>query len=203
MSTIIPGVTGRLSNRYLLMRHGHSLANQQGVIISSPAQGLAGYGLSHQGRQQLESLLATWQWATPDRILHSDFRRTRETAERIAHHFGLGLEAEPRLRERHFGELEGEKDDRYADVWRHDAQDPHHRHAGVEVLASVAARMGEVVAELERDCAGKTILLVSHGDPLQILLATVEGGEPSRHRERVSLTPASITPLPPAGRAGD
>lgn len=203
MSTIIPAVTGRWNNRYLLMRHGHSLANQQGVIISSPARGLADYGLSRQGRQQLEGLLATWQWAAPDRILHSDFRRTRETAERIAHHFGLALEAEPRLRERHFGEFEGEKDDRYADVWRHDAQDPHHRHAGVEALASVAARMGEVVADLERRYAGETILLVSHGDPLQILLAAVEGGEPSRHRERVSLTPASITPLPPAGRAGD
>ncbi|WP_273141815.1 histidine phosphatase family protein [Halomonas sp.] len=203
MSTIIPAMTGRWNNRYLLMRHGHSLANQQGVIISSPARGLTDYGLSRQGRQQLESLLATWQWAAPDRILHSDFRRTRETAERIAHHFGLGLEAEPRLRERHFGELEGEKDDRYADVWRHDAQDAHHRHAGVEALATVAARMGEVVADLERDYAGKTILLVSHGDPLQILLTALEGRELCRHRERVSLTPASITPLSPAEWDGD
>ena len=39
-------------NRYLLMRHGHSQANAQGTIISSPERGLLAYGLSPQGEQQ-------------------------------------------------------------------------------------------------------------------------------------------------------
>ncbi|MDW7749066.1 histidine phosphatase family protein, partial [Halomonas sp.] len=48
---------------------------------------------------------------------------------------------------------------------------------------------------LEQRHAGETILLVSHGDPLQILLTALEGRELSRHRERPALTPASITVL--------
>ena len=198
MSTTFPAVKGAWQNRYLLMRHGHSLANQQGVIISSPERGLADYGLSRQGQQQLDRLLSVWHWAVPDRILHSDFRRTSETAKRIAGHFGLALDADPRLRERHFGSLEGEQDDRYAEVWASDARDPGHHHAGVESVVEVAARMRAVIAELERRHNGESILLVSHGDPLQILLTALEGRELSRHRERETLSPASITPLPSA-----
>ncbi|MDI5921742.1 histidine phosphatase family protein [Halomonas sp. LR5S13] len=195
MSNTFPAASGHWHNRYLLMRHGHSLANQQGLIISTPEHGLAGFGLSSRGREQLDGLLSDWCWAIPARILHSDFRRTTETAARIAQHFGLRCEADTRLRERHFGAFEGEGDHRYAEVWARDARDPAHRHAGVEAVAEVAARMTELIADLEQHHAGETILLVSHGDPLQILLTALEGRELSQHRERDPLAPASVTVL--------
>ncbi|MEQ6917282.1 histidine phosphatase family protein [Halomonas aquatica] len=195
MSNTFPPASGRWRNRYLLMRHGHSQANQEGRIISSPERGLSGFGLSSRGRAQLDTLLADWHWPRPERILHSDFRRTTETAECVARHFGLALTVEPRLRERHFGCFEGERDDRYPEVWAQDARDPAHRHGGVESVVEVAARMGQVIDGLERRHRDETILLVSHGDPLQILLAALEGYELSRHREREPLTPASITAL--------
>lgn len=195
MSNTFPAASSLRRNRYLLMRHGHSQANQQGLIISSPEYGLTGFGLSAMGHEQLDGLLADWRWAIPTRILHSDFRRTTETAERIAQHFDLLLEAEPRLRERHFGTFEGKGDDVYREVWARDAQDPSHRHAGVEAVAKVAARTSGLIADLERRHSGETFLLVSHGDPLQILLTALEGGPLSRHRDRESLAPASITPL--------
>lgn len=195
MSETFPAAPGQRHNRYLLMRHGHSQANQQGLIISSPERGLAGYGLSSLGREQLDGLLTGWRWATPTRILHSDFRRTTETAACIARHFGLRLEAEARLRERDFGEFEGEADTRYAEVWQRDALDPAHRYAGVESVVAVAARMRGVIDLLERRHAGDTLLLVSHGDPLQVLLTAVEGRELGRHRQRAALAPASITVL--------
>ncbi|MGM0984113.1 MAG: histidine phosphatase family protein [Pseudomonadota bacterium] len=195
MSNTFPPASRHRCNRYLLMRHGHSQANQQGLIISSPERGLAGFGLSPIGRDQLDELLAEWRWDPPSRILHSDFRRTTETAERVARHFGLRLEPERRLRERHFGDFEGEGDARYAEVWAHDARDPAHTHAGVEAVTEVAARTTGLIAELEQRHRGETFLLVSHGDPLQILLTALEGGDLKRHRERVSLAPASITLL--------
>ncbi|MDX1466190.1 MAG: histidine phosphatase family protein [Halomonas sp.] len=195
MSNTFPPAEGARRNHYLLMRHGHSQANQEGRIISSPALGLTGFGLSPQGCAQLDTLLADWRWATPRRILHSDFLRTVETAERVAAHFGLPLTAESRLRERHFGELEGQSDARYAEVWARDALDPARRQGGVETVAQVAARMREVIDELEARHRSETILLVSHGDPLQILLTALEGRPLSLHREREALAPASITVL--------
>ncbi|MDR5865603.1 histidine phosphatase family protein [Halomonas koreensis] len=177
------------------MRHGHSLANQEGRIISAPPRGLVAFGLSPHGRAQLDALLADWRWAEPQRILHSDFRRTTETAERVAAHFGLTLAAEPRLRERYFGEFEGHSDARYAEVWARDARDPARCQDGVEPVTQVAARMRSVLDELERRHRGETILLVSHGDPLQILLTALQERALSRHREREPLAPASVTPL--------
>ncbi|QFU01425.1 Phosphoserine phosphatase 1 [Halomonas sp. THAF5a] len=195
MSNTFPSAEGARHNRYLLMRHGHSQANQEGRIISSPSLGLTGFGLSPRGRAQLDTLLADWRWARPQRILHSDFLRTAETAGRVAEHFGLSLAAEPRLRERHFGALEGQSDARYAEVWALDAQDSTHRQGGVEAVAEVAARMRAVIDALEARHEGETILLVSHGDPLQILLTALEGRALSLHREREPLAPASITAL--------
>jgi len=202
MSILFPDTPQLYKNRYFLMRHGHSQANAQQLIISTPERGLAAYGLSEQGEAQLKDVLAHWQWPAPTRILHSDFLRTTETARRVATHFGLGLQPEPRLRERHFGTLEGLSDQHYHDVWRHDEHNPEHREYGVESVASVAARMQGVVASLESALSGETVLLVSHGDPLQIMLTALEGRLLSEHRQRESLLPASITLLGQLSDAG-
>ncbi|MGR2738435.1 histidine phosphatase family protein [Billgrantia sp. Q4P2] len=195
MSNRFHPAPGQRNNRYLLMRHGHSQANARHLIISTPARGLTSFGLSEQGEAQLEALLAEWRWPAPTRILHSDFLRTTETARRVAARFGLALQPEPRLRERDFGDFEGLADSLYPDVWAHDARDPEHREYGVESVTSVAARMQGVVASLEQALRDETILLVSHGDPLQIMLTALEGRLLSEHRLREPLLPASITML--------
>jgi broad specificity phosphatase PhoE len=195
MSNQFSAASGRHHNRYLLMRHGHSQANAQRLIISTPRRGLSAYGLSPQGEAQLEALLVDWRWPAPTRILHSDFLRTTETARRVAAHFGLELQPEPRLRERDFGDFEGLPDSRYGDVWAHDARDPEHHEYGVESVASVAARMQGVIASLEQALRDETVLLVSHGDPLQIMLTALEGRLLTEHRDRAPLLPASITVL--------
>ncbi len=185
-----------LANRYLLMRHGHSQANAAGLIVSDPVRGVAGFGLSARGEAQLAACIDAWQGPAPDAIYHSDFMRTTQTAQRLADHFGLALTPHPGLRERYFAAFDGKDDGHYAEVWARDARDPEHRHAGVESVAQVAARLTAVIDALERRHANQTLLLVSHGDPLQILLTALEGRPLSEHRDRPPLAPASLTRLP-------
>ncbi len=180
-------------NRYLLMRHGHSQANAQRKIISSPERGLTNYGLSEQGEQQLVDVLAQWRWPEPTRVVHSDFLRTTHTAARVTEAFALEMQQEERLRERHFGELEGQADSHYPEVWAQDAQSAAHRQWQVEPLTSVAARMCATLEALEQRWQGETVLVVSHGDPLQILLTALAGKPLTQHREQLALAPASIT----------
>ena len=180
-------------NRYLLMRHGHSQANAQRKIISSPERGLTNYGLSEQGEQQLVDVLAQWRWPEPTRVVHSDFLRTTHTAARVTEAFALEMQQEERLRERHFGELEGQADSHYPEVWAQDAQSAAHRQWQVEPLTSVAARMCATLEALEQRWQGETVLVVSHGDPLQILLTALAGKPLTQHREQPALLPASIT----------
>ena len=46
---------------------------------------------------------------------------------------------------------------------------------------------------LEQRFEGETVLVVSHGDPLQILLTALAGKPLTKHREQPALLPASIT----------
>ncbi|WP_372612488.1 histidine phosphatase family protein [Halomonas sp.] len=184
-------------HRYLLMRHGHSQANAADLIISHPDLGRDAYGLSPTGQAQLDALLADWGWPIPDRILHSDFLRTTQTATRIARRFGVETTPEPCLRERHFGDMDGGSAEGYGEVWVRDAESPDHQAWGVESVTAVAGRMCSVIERLEHSRPAETILLVSHGDPLQILLTALEGKPLNRHRDRPPLAPASITPVEP------
>lgn len=193
MSNTLHTFSDHWRNRYLLMRHGHSQANQQGVIVSTPERGVTAFGLSELGEHQLCQLVAAWQWPVPTRVVHSDFLRTSQTAARVAARFELVPNVDVRLRERHFGELEGQGDDRYPGVWAMDAENAEHTHYQVEALSSVATRMRAVIAEWEQKVSGETIVLVSHGDPLQILLTALAEKPLSQHREQTPLMPASIT----------
>jgi len=195
-------------NRYLLMRHGHSLANEAGLIISDPVQGIAGYGLSDEGHAHLKKLITDWQWPEPDVIVHSDFLRTTETARYVAEHFNLGMTIETGLRERCFGVYEGKGDLHYHEVWALDQaeidnsseannQNQHEllQINQVETLDNVARRMLSVIERLEAQHEGSTLLLVSHGDPLQILLTSLDQKPLGQHRQREPLLPAGIISL--------
>ncbi len=74
-----------------------------------------------------------------------------------------------------------------------DAEDAEHQHHGVEALSRVASRMQAVIGDWEQQVSGEVILLVSHGDPLQILLTALAGKPLTSHREQTPLAPASIT----------
>ena len=187
-------------NTYLLMRHGHSEANQQGRIVSAPCRGVASFGLSDRGRKEVDESLVAWRWATPTRVVHSDFLRTTQTAQRVAEWFDVGAVVDRRLRERDFGELEGQSDARYAEAWARDALDAGHQCQGVEAVDRVAGRLLAVIRDLEQASCDECVLLVSHGDPLQILLTALEGRDLRQHRDRALMQPADVMAWPPPVR---
>lgn len=188
----------RLNNRYFAMRHGHSLANQQGIIVSHPENGRDNYGLSERGRQQVRtSLRQNNQLDAKTVVVTSDFKRARESA-------GIAFELlackvsicdEPRLRERHFGELELASDDSYDQVWQQDEVNPDSRVKDVESVNQVMARVTSVIADYENQYSAATILLVSHGDALQILQTAFARLDASTHRQLEHLHTAEIRQL--------
>jgi len=187
-----------LANRYFAMRHGHSLANAEGIIVSHPDNGCTGFGLSELGRSQVrQSLQRASVLGAETLIASSDFKRARESAE-IAHAF-LGcaspVSMQSLLRERNFGEFELSADNGYAEVWREDEMNADSGLRGVESVNQVMRRVSSVVRELEEQLAGVTILLVSHGDALQILQTAFARQPGSTHRELEHLHTAEIREL--------
>ncbi len=193
----------RMFNRYYALRHGTSEANERGIVVSHPENGIPGCGLTEAGAAACREKLARGAAGVPDFdpdttiVVSSDFRRARETAEILCDLHGLApYTVDIALRERHFGTLESGPIAGYDEVWERDMQGPDHGHAGAESTEWVARRVAGVIERNERRYAGMTIVLVSHGDPLQILETVLLGHPSHRHRERPHLANAELRALP-------
>lgn len=179
------------------MRHGQSLANTAGLIVSRPENGVNNYGLSDKGRQQVEAGINASALPASIRIFSSDFMRALETADII--HQSLAC-AQPvtfdkRLRERHFGDLELGPDSRYPEIWALDQHDPEHCEHGVESVSSVIQRSSTVILECEERYQSETCLLIAHGDILQILQTAFSGISAALHRQLPHLETAEVREL--------
>ncbi len=86
----------------MLVRHGETEWNRDRRF-----QGHGDSRLTAKGRTETEALGKRLA-ATPfDMLISSDLGRARETAAIIARHTGHAIQTDPRLRERHYGILEG------------------------------------------------------------------------------------------------
>ena len=179
------------------MRHGQSRANVDGVIVSRIENDRRGdYGLSELGRKQALEAARACGLPRDTIICSSDFSRARQTAEIVRAHLDAPqVDLAEALRERCFGEWEGSATDNYAQVWAADESHSAQVGGGVEPVASVLDRTTALIVDLERRYSGRHILLVSHGDTLQILQAGFLRMSPSRHRSLQDLRTAEIRPL--------
>lgn len=183
----------RLKNRYYVMRHGQSKANLAGIIVSRVESDASGdYGLSERGREQV--LAAARGCGLPGRTLicSSDFARAAQTASIMAEQLrSPAVVFTAALRERCFGTWDGTSTENYRKVWA--ADEAGASGDGVEPASAVLDRATAFILELELERqAGRDILLVSHGDTLQILQAGFGRMDPARHRQLPHLETAEI-----------
>ena len=186
-----------LKNNYYAMRHGQSKANVAGIIISDPIVGTKQYGLTELGEQQAQQSIAASDFKQDTIIVSSDFKRARETAEIVKQHLKCEKDVIEswKLRERFFGEWEGTPVQNYQNVWLADIQndlDPGYK---VESVNQVVQRFLELILTLESTFQKREIILVSHGDILQIGQAFLQNTDPHQHRNLPHLGTAEIRHL--------
>ena len=186
-----------LNNRYFAMRHGKSEANAEGIVVSLPGNGILRCGLVDEGRRQVRESV---ERALDEKILDentmifsSPFRRAVETAELAAKMLGtIPVRYVDALRERSFGDLEGSSHDNYPRVWDLDGRNGHHTTFNIESTFQVQDRMTKQVDYLDHAFSDEKILLVSHGDPLQILQTGFARRPSAHHRQLRHLETAEI-----------
>jgi len=191
-----------LKNHYFALRHGESMANIEGLIVSTPENGVPKYGLSDEGRAQVTRSVSNAKTSNEldanTRIVSSDFKRAHESAniakELLTSTHSIELDA--KLRERDFGDFELMDNTHYQTVWDNDAIDSSHTIDNAESADAVMQRATAVVSTLEKQFSGETFLLVAHGDTLQILQTAFKKYPASKQREMVHLETAEIRALP-------
>ncbi|CAL9072333.1 unnamed protein product [Musa textilis] len=191
-----------LRNSYWVLRHGKSVPNEKGLIVSSMENGtLEKFGLASEGFNQarlagellLKEIKEKKILLENVRICYSPFSRTTDTAKVVADVLGISFDccqckAMLELRERYFGpSFELLSHDKfynshsggtiessywlsiYAEIWSLDEKDPFLPPEGGESVADVVSRLAVALAVIEAEFQGYVFLVVSHGDPLQIL----------------------------------
>jgi len=191
-----------LKNDYFALRHGQSQANVAKIVLSDLEDGKKEeYTLTREGEGQVEISIRK---AKGEELLGSDtviysspFSRAKKTAE-IAREI-LGVQEDiifdDRLRERWFGDWEKTDNTAYEKVWKDDNKNPEHKEKNVESAAEVLKRTTALIKDLEEKYENKNILLVSHGDALQILQTGFLKISPAKHREVPHLNTAEIRKL--------
>jgi broad specificity phosphatase PhoE len=183
-----------LRNNYSGMRHGQSKANVKNVIVSCiDNDRSSNYGLSDLGRRQALTAATGSALSSDTVICSSDFARAAQTAQIVAAALGTAdVTVTEALRERCFGDWEGTACENYATVWAADKASPDHADSHVEPASAVLARATAFIITLEQRYSGRDILLVSHGDTLQILQTGFLRMNPGQHRDLPHFEPAEI-----------
>ena len=186
-----------MNNCYSLMRHGESLANQQAIIVSRPENARDGYGLTAKGVKQVRDSAFRARLSQDITIVSSDYLRARETAEIVADTLRISksIELTIHLRERNFGDWELSTDANYSKVWQQDKNYPDQSIDGVESVVETLARGVKAIEAMERKYDSQHLLLVGHGDVLQILFAYYSGIEARLHRSIPSIKNAEFRRL--------
>lgn len=166
-----------MATTILLARHGETDWNRDGRF-----QGHADPPLNDEGRRQSKLLAEQLSTDGIAAVYSSDLRRAAETAHIVAQRLGLGVVAEPALREIDVGSWSGLTRDEVAERfpegfarWRQGELG----HDG-ETREQLANRVVPVVEAIAQAHPGETVLVVTHGGVIRALRRHADGdpGDP-------------------------
>ena len=185
-----------LGKRWFAMRHGHSLANEQGIIASRVETAIGAYGLTNTGSEEVRRSVQEMKpeiLAYPPVVIYtSPLLRTRQSAMIASNILNCSVFVDERLTERDFGSLELTSDQSYHAVWSQDAVSDMHSQWGVENLQSVMNRVGNFIEDIEGKVDVQTVVLITHGDVAAMLICAFCNIDPKIHRSLPHLKTAEI-----------
>lgn len=157
------------ATRIIAIRHGETTWNVDGRI-----QGHLDIPLNDTGLWQADQAAKALEEESIAAIYSSDLQRAFVTAQAIAQVAGLTVHAEAGLRERCFGDYQGQTfkqveatDPQAAQRWR--VREPDFAMPGGESLLDLRTRIATTVDRLAAAHAGEQIVLVAHGGVLDAL----------------------------------
>jgi len=146
-------------NRLIIARHGETIENGLNIC-----QGQDHGTLSEKGIRENEKLGEQLKQFSFQTIYSSPLRRALQTAQAIQkHNNDSRIITDERLMERNLGILQGKAyPEPYVETDMYE---------GMETIESVAERSANFLDEIKRNHSNETIVLVSHGYIIKVMLA--------------------------------
>lgn len=190
----------------LLIRHGRTSANAQGVLAGTTP----GIHLDDEGRQQAQRIAERLSAVPLSAIVASPLERTRETAEAVANcqpggGAGGQVHIDDRVMECHYGEWTNRalKELRKDPLWKQVQGHPSSvTFPGGEAMNAMQHRAVSAVRDWNEKLGEKAVYaVVSHGDVIKSIVADALGIHLDQF-QRIAVDPGSLciidyTPLSP------
>lgn len=163
-----------LQNHFYVMRHGQSENNVLGVESCLPDT-QAQFGLTDLGRAQVTASATIAP--SFDVIYSSPFRRAQETAQIMAQSQNLEVQTEPRLQEFRLPREYDRQPYEYAEKMIHDPFTDLNTTPidDSESFNNLLQRLETAITQIDQRHTNATILLVTHGSPVEAFIQLVKG----------------------------
>lgn len=175
----------------VFVRHGQTPST--GKILPGRAPGL---GLADKGHGQAQAVAEHLKSSKNVAAIYaSPLQRTRETAAPIGKALGMKVQTDKGLLECDFGEWTGQDLAKLRKLpeWKAVQRNPSgFRFPGGESFSEMATRMSSTVDRYRAAHPGKTVIAVSHADPIKAA-AAVALGVPLDLFQRIDISPCSMT----------
>lgn len=179
-------------NTYIFVRHGEAENNAKAIVNSDPK---IIYHLTEAGKSQAKKTASRLKKEKTDMIFSSPVARAKETAEIIGEALDLEVQFDQHLREHATGEFEGKPEIEFRTAFKTLEKRYSESISGSEPFKDVEERVSQFIDYLNRTYTGKTIVIVTHGNPIRAALHAL-GETPSLKEVFASISPfAGITKL--------
>ena len=145
----------------------------KGICASGPETEGRISRLTDFGRGQIEKVAKSLAPKKVSVIYASPYTRTRETAEMIAQATGAKVVTDARLSELNVGVYNWKSILEYNSFFKNHDERYTHAPEGAETLTDVRRRMVQCIREINARHTNEHIVMVSHGDPLWMLVTAI------------------------------
>ena len=182
--------------RLLLIRHGESEANNEGMFAGNKDVSLKERGIE-QAKKTAEYISENYE---VDYVYASDLKRAYKTGEVIADLLGLKVIADKRLREIYAGKWEGKKftelEENFADDYKCWLTDIGNCIcSGGESVKELGERVFKAISEIAEKNDGKTVVIATHATPIRALQCILGGYSFDQMKNIPWVSNASVTEL--------
>lgn len=167
----------KLRNSYFILRHGRNIhqTEKKGIVYGWPDDD-SPCALDSVGRAQIKASAEKLATADINLIFSSDILRTRQSAEIAAERLGIKkVYYDERLRDVNWGVFQGKTSKEAWEYHNHNMEEKFNKAVPEgESWHDCYKRMTDFLKEIDNKYENKTILIVSHADPLWLLECSLQ-----------------------------
>ena len=164
-----------MKNKYILLRHGETRYQAEKLDVLYTKDENPGLSITENGKEKIKIVAKELKNKGIDLIYSSDYFRTKQTSKIIAEELGLDIRFDSRLIDTNFGVFHGKAEKEYRKFFSDKKERFSKRTPQGENWRDVRERAVAVITEIEKEYNNKTILIVSHADPVWLLAGYLKG----------------------------